>query len=57
MRPIAKSLGLLSLFGTGLPPALFMFEVLPLETMKALMLGATVLWFITAPFWIGRDTA
>jgi hypothetical protein len=57
MRPIAKSLGLVALIGTALPPALFMLKLLPIEPMKALMLGATVLWFVTAPFWIGRDTA
>jgi hypothetical protein len=57
MRPIAKSLGLLSLLGTGLPPALFMFKVLPLEPMKAIMLAAALVWFLTAPLWIGRDAS
>lgn len=55
MRSLAKTLGLLALVATILPPALFMFKVMPLEPMKWIMLAATVVWFATAPFWLSTD--
>lgn len=55
MRPLAKTLGLLALAGTIVPAALFMFKLMPLEIVKAVMLAATVVWFVTAPLWIGRN--
>lgn len=55
MRSLSKSLGLLSLAGTIVPSALFMFKLMPLEMMKIVMLAATLVWFVTAPLWIGRN--
>lgn len=55
MRSLAKIIGLLALGGTIVPPALFMFKVMPLEPMKIAMFIATLLWFVTAPLWIGRE--
>jgi len=52
MHRFAKTLGLLALVATIVPPALFMFKVLPLEPMKWIMLAATVVWFATAPLWM-----
>jgi len=52
MHRFAKTLGLLALAATIVPPALFMFKVLPLEPMKWIMLAATVVWFATAPLWM-----
>jgi len=37
-----------------LPPFLYLFETLELRVVKALMLGGTVVWFMTTPFWMGR---
>lgn len=51
-RSVAKILGLGALVGTILPPAMFMFEALPLDAMKGIMLVATVVWFVAAPFWM-----
>ena len=46
---IAKILGLLALAGTIVPPVLFLTKHLDLAPMKLIMLGAMVLWFVTAP--------
>lgn len=51
-RSIAKALGLTALVGTILPPAMFMFQAMPLDTMKGIMLAATIVWFVAAPFWM-----
>jgi hypothetical protein len=48
----AKVLGLGALVGTILPPAMFMLQMLPLDTMQAIMLVAAVVWFSAAPFWM-----
>ncbi|MCX7414329.1 MAG: hypothetical protein NTW36_12930 [Planctomycetia bacterium] len=48
----AKVLGLGALVGTILPPAMFMLQMLPLDTMQAIMLVAAVVWFGAAPFWM-----
>lgn len=52
MKTLAKILGLLALVATILPPALFMFKVMALETVKWTMLAATIVWFVTAPVWM-----
>lgn len=52
LRPIARVLGLLALAGTIAPPALFLTQTLDQEPMKAIMLAAMVLWFVSAPFWL-----
>jgi hypothetical protein len=52
MQAIAKTVGLLSLAATIVPPALFMFKVLPLEPVKWIMLAATIGWFVCAPLWM-----
>lgn len=52
MQTFAKTVGLLSLAATIVPPALFMFKVMPLEPMKIIMLVAAVCWFVTAPVWM-----
>ncbi len=57
MRTFSKYLGIVALAGTILPAVLFMFKLLPLDTMKAVMLVATLVWFVTAPLWIGRNEA
>lgn len=49
---LAKVCGLAALVGTILPPAMFMFQALPLDTMKAIMLVAAIVWFVAAPFWM-----
>jgi hypothetical protein len=55
MPSLSKTLGLLALAGTIVPPALFMFKIMPLETVKMIMLVSTIVWFATAPFWLKTD--
>jgi hypothetical protein len=55
MPSLAKILGLLALAATIVPPLLFMFKLLPLDAVKWIMLGATVVWFATAPLWMKTD--
>lgn len=52
MTQVAKILGLLSLAGTILPPLLYLFRAMGEAPMKAVMLLSTVVWFVTAPFWM-----
>lgn len=52
MQALAKYLGLLALAATIVPPALFMFKLMPLVTVQWTMLGATLVWFATAPVWM-----
>lgn len=55
MSSFAKTLGLLSLAATIVPPLLFMLKLMPLEAVKWIMLAATVVWFATAPLWMKTD--
>lgn len=52
MHSFAKFLGLLALAATIVPPALFMFKIMPLVAMKWTMLVAAIVWFATAPVWM-----
>lgn len=52
MQALAKYLGLLALAATIVPPALFMFKLMPLAAMQWTMLAATFVWFATAPVWM-----
>ena len=55
MKTIAK---ILSSFALGLTviPSFFVFAGdITWQTHADLMLGGTLLWFVTAPFWIRRD--
>jgi len=52
MRTIAKTLGMVALAGTIVPPLLFLGGNLAEGPMKFIMLLAAVLWFATAPLWM-----
>ncbi|MCG6927243.1 MAG: hypothetical protein LJF30_18290 [Acidobacteria bacterium] len=55
MRMSLKMVSWLGLVLTLLP-SLFVFGgVLSLDTFKNLVLGGSVLWLATAPFWINQD--
>lgn len=49
---VAKTLGLLALAGTIVPPVLFLTKSLAIEPMKIIMLISMVVWFVTAPLWM-----
>lgn len=52
MQAMLKSAGLLALLLTLVPPVLFATGALAEASLKAVLLGATVLWFSTAPFFL-----
>jgi Na+/proline symporter len=52
VKAISKILAPLSLVATILPPLLFMWKRMDAASMKAIMLAATITWFVTAPFWL-----
>lgn len=52
MKAISKIIAPLSLAATLIPPLLFVFKLMSLDSMKVVLLVATVAWFATAPFWL-----
>lgn len=55
MKTITKILSAVAL-GLTLLPSVFVFTgSIPWETHASLMFGGTVLWFITAPFWMKKE--
>ena len=49
MKKIAVILGVFALALTVVPPILSALELLAEPTMKGMMLGGCILWFVTAP--------
>ncbi len=54
MRTLVRTVSFLSLAGLIVPPALYLAGSLGLPAVKGWMLGATLLWFATVPFWMDR---
>jgi hypothetical protein len=52
MNALAKILAPLALVATILPPLLFLGNAMSEGPMKAIMLVATIAWFVFAPFWM-----
>jgi hypothetical protein len=55
-----RLLPLISAIGLALvivPACLYLAGMVEKPQMKLLMLIGTALWFLTAPFWMGRDRA
>ena len=52
MNAVAKILAPLALVATLLPPLLFLGHAMGEGPMKAIMLVATIVWFVFAPFWM-----
>jgi hypothetical protein len=50
LRKISGIIGLVSLVLLVLPSVLFLAGEVSLERVKWMMLGATLLWFVFAPF-------
>ncbi|MFY7817988.1 MAG: hypothetical protein ACOVRB_06440 [Akkermansiaceae bacterium] len=56
MKKIAMFVGYASLALVIGPPVLFMTGSLKdLDTVKNLMLAATLVWFVTAPVWMKKE--
>ncbi len=50
MRPILQIISILALLGTIGPPLIFLVGGMDVDAVKLLMLIATILWFVVAPF-------
>jgi hypothetical protein len=57
MRLVAQIVSWVALAATILPSFIYFFDGISLETVKAVMLIATVVWFIATPMWMGRVPA
>lgn len=56
MKKIAMFVGYASLAFVIGPPVLFMTDsIKELDTVKNLMLAATLVWFVTAPVWMEKE--
>ncbi len=40
---------------TVVPSVMFLMGTVELDSVKLLMLIATVVWFVVTPFWMGRE--
>lgn len=54
MKKITEIISFLSLALIVLAPTLFYLDRISLETNKLFMIIATIAWFVSALFWMGR---
>jgi hypothetical protein len=55
MRPILPIVSLLALIALTLPSIIFLAGRMELDTVKWLMLLASIIWFVTATPWMWKD--
>jgi hypothetical protein len=55
MRPILQIVSLLALIALTLPSIIFLAGRMELNTVKWLMLLASIIWFVTATPWMWKD--
>ena len=55
MRPILQIVSLLALIALTLPSIIFLAGRTELDTVKWLMLLASIVWFVTATPWMWKD--
>jgi hypothetical protein len=55
MRSILQIVSLLALIALTLPSIIFLAGRMELDTVKWLMLLATIVWFVTATPWMWKD--
>lgn len=56
MKIVLQLVSGIALAATILPSCLFLAGSMDLDQTKWVMLIATLVWFATAPFWMGRST-
>lgn len=54
MKAIARTVSMLALAATILPPVMFFAGRMDLDAVKLWMLAATVAWFAATPIWMDR---
>jgi branched-subunit amino acid transport protein len=57
MRPILKIVSLLALIALILPSVFFLAGRMELDSVKWLMLLASIVWFVTATPWMWKDNS
>jgi len=57
MRPILQVVSLLALIALTLPSIIFLAGRLELNTVKWIMLLATIVWFVAATPWMWKDNS
>jgi hypothetical protein len=55
VRRMLQTLSWMALAGTLLPAILYVAGVVTLSSVKAWMLAATIVWFVTTPLWMDRQ--
>ncbi|MBL7186370.1 MAG: hypothetical protein ISS70_08585 [Phycisphaerae bacterium] len=55
MRPILQITSLVALIALTLPSVIFLAGRLELNTVKWIMLLATIVWFVVATGWMWKD--
>ena len=55
MRPILQIVSLLALIALTLPSVIFLAGRLELNTVKWIMLLASIVWFVVATPWMWKD--
>jgi uncharacterized membrane protein len=54
LMPIVSFLGLVLVF---VPAVAYLADTMDKNTMTTIMLIGTVIWFVSAPFWMGRNAS
>lgn len=54
MKHICKWIGLVSLFAIFILPFVYFFDAISFGAMKTILFIATIVWFATSFFWIGK---
>jgi len=57
MKQFAKYFALVMLIVLILPSILFLADKMTLDTVKTVMMVATILWFISASLWMWKSDA
>ncbi|UCF17108.1 MAG: hypothetical protein JSW59_06535 [Phycisphaerales bacterium] len=55
MRPILQILALVTLIALTVPSVFFLAGRMELDTVKWIMLLATIIWFVAATPWMWKD--
>ncbi len=56
MKPLLQLISWLALAGTILPSIFYFLGSMELDTVKWSMLLATIVWFVTTPFWMEHNS-
>jgi hypothetical protein len=54
MRYLGIIISMLALVATVLPSVLFLMGNISMDSMKWVMIVATVVWFVVTPFWMNK---